>query len=145
MKPMFTLGAFAIIPDDTDRVLLCHRRDFDAWNLPGGVVETGESPWFSVVREVKEETGLHVIVRKLVGVYAKLDKNEIVFSFQCEITGGNISLTDESDCTEYYSISALPDTLLEKQRQRIHDWVSSNSQPCMKVQNSKRNMQQSDR
>ncbi|NOQ23290.1 MAG: NUDIX domain-containing protein [Candidatus Aegiribacteria sp.] len=60
MKPTFTLGAFAIIPDDTGRVLLCHRRDFDAWNLPGGVVENGESRWFSVVREVKKETGLHV-------------------------------------------------------------------------------------
>ena len=42
---VFTIGVFGIIIDDKDRVLLCHRRDFDLWNLPGGGVETGESPW----------------------------------------------------------------------------------------------------
>ncbi len=26
---MFTIGVFGIITDDKDRVLLCHRRDFD--------------------------------------------------------------------------------------------------------------------
>ena len=62
-----------------------------------------------------------------------------------EITGGNITVTDEADHSEYFSINALPDTVLEKQRQRIHDWVSSNSQPCMKVQNTTRNIQQPDR
>ncbi len=31
---------------ERDRVLLCHRRDFDLWNLPGGRVEAGESPSF---------------------------------------------------------------------------------------------------
>ena len=38
-------GAFAIIYDDERRVLLCHRRDVDAWNLPGGRVEDNEAPW----------------------------------------------------------------------------------------------------
>jgi len=37
---MFTIGAFAIIFDDAGRVLLCHRRDIDVWNLPGGGVES---------------------------------------------------------------------------------------------------------
>jgi hypothetical protein len=35
-------GAFAVIFDEHDRVLLCHRRDIDAWNLPGGAVEEVE-------------------------------------------------------------------------------------------------------
>ena len=142
MKPTFTIGAFAIIPDDSGSVLLCHRCDFDAWNLPGGTVEHGESPWLAVIRETEEETGLHVIVQKLLGIYSKPDKNEIVFSFQCEISGGNITMTDEADRIEYFAINALPDTLLEKQRQRIHDWESNNSQPCMKVQFSNRHTQQ---
>jgi len=41
---MFTIGVFAIILDESRRVLLCHRRDFDLWNLPGGGLERGESP-----------------------------------------------------------------------------------------------------
>ena len=44
MKPTFTIGAFAIIPDDLGSVLLCHRCDIDVWNLPGGTVEHGASP-----------------------------------------------------------------------------------------------------
>ena len=36
---MFTLGAFTIILDEHERVLLCHRRDHDLWNLPGGRLE----------------------------------------------------------------------------------------------------------
>jgi ADP-ribose pyrophosphatase YjhB (NUDIX family) len=50
--------AFATIFDDKRRVLLCRRRDIDAWNLPGGGVEAGETPWHAAVREVREEVGL---------------------------------------------------------------------------------------
>lgn len=52
---MFKIGAFAIILDEQGRVLLCHRRDIDAWNLPGGGLLSGEAPWQGVVRETKEE------------------------------------------------------------------------------------------
>ena len=79
---MWTLGAFAIIFDAESRVLLCHRRDMDAWNLPGGGVERGELPTEAVLREVKEETGLDAAIVRLLGVYGKVDKpNTLVFSF----------------------------------------------------------------
>src|SRR6267378_7972806 len=57
------MGAFAVIFDAEANVLLCHRTDRDAWNLPGGKVEAGEAPWEAAVREVHEEIGLHVRVR----------------------------------------------------------------------------------
>lgn len=38
-------------------------------NQPGGHIETGESPEDAVVREVLEETGCHVSVAELIGVY----------------------------------------------------------------------------
>ena len=44
MKPQFTIGVFGIIFDEQKRVLLVHRRDYDLWNLPGGVLENAESP-----------------------------------------------------------------------------------------------------
>ena len=41
-----------------DRVLLCQLTYKPDWDLPGGVVEVGESPRLAVAREVDEELGL---------------------------------------------------------------------------------------
>ena len=49
-----------LLRDHDGRVLLCeltYKRD---WDLPGGVVEVGESPRLAVAREVEEELGLTV-------------------------------------------------------------------------------------
>jgi len=105
---MFKIGVFAIITDNQGRVLLCHRRDHDLWNLPGGGVETGESPWDALVREIKEETCLEAKPVHLTGVYSKPDKNEIVLSFACEVTGGSIALNDEVDKIEYFEVGQIP-------------------------------------
>ena len=76
MKNRFKIGAFGIILDNKKRVLLCHRKDYDLWNLPGGIVEINESPWEGVIREIKEETGLKAKIHKLVGIYYKPQKNK---------------------------------------------------------------------
>ncbi|MGC9333521.1 MAG: NUDIX hydrolase [Anaerolineae bacterium] len=82
-------------PFEQGRVLLCHRRDIDAWNLPGGGVESGELPTEAVIREVREETGLEAAIERLAGVYGKTDRDELVFSFICRITGERLTVTDE--------------------------------------------------
>lgn len=49
-----------LVRDTDDRVLLCqltYKRD---WDLPGGVVEVGESPQLAVSREIVEELGLEI-------------------------------------------------------------------------------------
>jgi 8-oxo-dGTP pyrophosphatase MutT (NUDIX family) len=55
-----------LVRSTDDRVLLCqltYKRDYD---LPGGVVEVGESPQLAVEREVEEELGLTVTAGRLV-------------------------------------------------------------------------------
>ena len=47
-----------LIRDPDDRVLLCQLTYKSDWDLPGGVVEVGESPQRAVCREVEEELGL---------------------------------------------------------------------------------------
>lgn len=42
------------------RVLLVHRPKYDDWSFPKGKVDPGEHPTAAAVREVAEETGLHV-------------------------------------------------------------------------------------
>jgi 8-oxo-dGTP pyrophosphatase MutT (NUDIX family) len=55
-----------LVRDTEGRVLLCqltYKRD---WDLPGGVVEVGESPRLAVQREVEEELGLEIEPGELV-------------------------------------------------------------------------------
>lgn len=122
---MFTTGAFAIIFDDNERILLSHRRDIDMWNLPGGRVETGEMPWEAVIRETREETGLDVTIERLVGVYGKAEKDELVFAFLCRSAGGGLTPTDEADEHRYFSVDQIPPNTLPKQVERIHDALLS--------------------
>ena len=131
---MFTIGAFGIIKDENERVLLCHRRDYDFWNLPGGGVKENETPWDAVIREIREETGLEARITHLSGVYSKPDKNEIVFSFACEITGGKIMLTDEADKIEYFEVDQIPKNTSPKQVERIKDYLTDQFITHYKVQ-----------
>ncbi|MFA7717564.1 MAG: NUDIX hydrolase [Candidatus Absconditabacterales bacterium] len=134
---MFTLGAFAIILNEKQEVLLCHRRDYDVWNLPGGGVEIGETPRDAVIREVKEETTLHVKIKELLGIYGKAEKDEIVFQFICEVIGGNITLTDEADKIKFFDHLHLPVHTSPKQAERIDDYFSNNQRPILKKQSGK--------
>jgi RimJ/RimL family protein N-acetyltransferase/8-oxo-dGTP pyrophosphatase MutT (NUDIX family) len=47
-----------LVRDPDRRVLLCQLTYKQDWDLPGGVVEVGESPQLAVTREVEEELGL---------------------------------------------------------------------------------------
>lgn len=125
-QPRFKIGVFAVILDDQNRVLLCHRTDRDLWNLPGGGLEKGEAPWEGVIREVEEETGLEVEVEKMTGVYAKPDQDEVSFTFLCKITGGKMTLTSESNKIEYLKFIELPENLSPKQVERIKDALVQN-------------------
>ncbi|MBE0684535.1 MAG: NUDIX domain-containing protein, partial [Anaerolineaceae bacterium] len=110
----FTIAAFAVIFDELDRVLLCHRRDMDKWNLPGGGVERGEIPTEAVIREVREETGLEVVVEKLTGIYGKQYKDELVFTFICRIIGGELTTTSECSENQYFALDDLPQNTIQK-------------------------------
>jgi ADP-ribose pyrophosphatase YjhB (NUDIX family) len=116
---MRTLGAFAVIFDQETRILLCHRTDRDMWNLPGGRVETHEAPWEAVVREVEEETGLHVRVEKLIGVYTVPKKQDLVFNFLCQATGGALRHSPESDQLGWFRSDEIPANTLPRHVERI--------------------------
>jgi ADP-ribose pyrophosphatase YjhB (NUDIX family) len=135
MKHGYYIGAFAIILDDQDRVLLCHRNDYDLWNLPGGGMHLNEAPWECVVREVKEEVGLDVEVERLAGVYSKRNQDDLVFSFVCRVVGGKLTLTDEADQIDYFSFGEIPKNTSPKQVERIKDVLDDKSKTLiMRVQ-----------
>ncbi len=58
--PMKRMIGHAVFRDERGRVLLTETRYKQDWELPGGIVEAGESPRVGAEREVLEEIGLAV-------------------------------------------------------------------------------------
>jgi len=131
---MTTLGAFAIIFDESSKVLLCHRTDRDMWNLPGGVVEPHEAPWQACVREVEEEVGLIVRVDRLLGIYSVPSKPDLVFNFLCVQTGGALRVTDEADQIGWFGRAEIPANTLPRHVLRIADAFAELRDVCCKIQ-----------
>ncbi len=131
---VFTLGAFGVIFDDRGRVLLCRRRDMDVWNLPGGGVLHGELPSEAVIREVREETGLNVAVRRLIAVYGKRGEADFAFTFECVVqTGSPVPTTEASDVT-YFELDRIPANTIQAHVQRIRDTLREVSEPIARWQ-----------
>jgi 8-oxo-dGTP pyrophosphatase MutT (NUDIX family) len=65
-------SAFAIILQ-ANQVLLVKARDKHNWQLPGGRLESGETPTEALLREVKEETGLTAEILQMTGKYRRED------------------------------------------------------------------------
>jgi 8-oxo-dGTP pyrophosphatase MutT (NUDIX family) len=59
----------AVIKDFAGRILLQEKSSGEGWSLPAGAIEPGETPEEAICREVREETGILVEPRGIIGVY----------------------------------------------------------------------------
>lgn len=123
---MPTIGVFASVFNQAGEVL-CVRRNYPpyGWTTPGGRLEDNESPEEGVTREVHEETGYHVSVEHLVGIYSAPHKSDVVISYQCSIVG-NDPWSPDNEIAEvgFFSINALPTPMKSNSRVRILDAAS---------------------
>jgi 8-oxo-dGTP diphosphatase len=133
-SPIFRIGVFALIFNHEKQILLGLRRDIDWWNLPGGGMESGETVDEALCREVMEETGLVVKVERLVGVYSKPQKQEVVLTFLCQVIGGILQSTEETRESRYFAPNFLPENTLPKHRQRIEDALLNQQRTIIRAQ-----------
>lgn len=94
--PKHSVSVAGIVVDDQERVLVIRRDDNGRWEPPGGVLELDEPFEEGVRREVFEETGAHVAVQQLTGVYKNLAAGIVALVFRCQLDGGQIRPTAES-------------------------------------------------
>jgi ADP-ribose pyrophosphatase YjhB (NUDIX family) len=131
------LGCSAVIFDGPRRkALLTRRADNGRWCVPGGGMEPGESAAEACEREVFEETGLRVRVQRLVGVYSDPDQlviypdgrkaHFVVLSFEVEVIGGVLGLSDETTQTGYFTLAEMESLPMHgRHRQRVEDALHS--------------------
>ncbi|PWW38937.1 MULTISPECIES: NUDIX hydrolase [Paenibacillus] len=100
MDRVHTVYSLITNPNDS-HLLMVQNKDSEAWSLPGGKVEPYETLEVAAIREVCEETGLHVQLKGVVAIneYQKRDGSEhgICVTFRASIVSGaeSISRPDE--------------------------------------------------
>lgn len=107
------VGADAAIFNAAGEILLMERADGSGWCLPCGWLDPNEKPAEAVVREVREETGLTVVVSRLVGIFTRMSSAEngphsmVAVVHLCEIVGGELRLSHEGTALEYWPLDAM--------------------------------------
>ena len=103
----------AIFKDN--KILLTHEND-GKWSLPGGWVDVLESIKSNTVKEVKEETGLDVLAKKLIAVQDRNQHNKPVYAYGvckvfvlCDVVGGQFEKNIETTEIAYFSLDELPE------------------------------------
>ncbi len=138
------IGSCAIIFDDAhEKVLLTKRADNGLWCLPGGKMEPGESIEECCHREVLEETGLQVETKRLVGVYSNRDQlvvyqdgvkvQFVIMSFEAQVTGGELGLSNETTDARYFPFSELDSLEFhDRHKERVLDTLQNAPMPLMR-------------
>jgi len=123
----------AIIPYPDNKILLIKRKTrpfVGYWALPGGRMDPGETIEQTVVREVKEETGLDVTIVDVLGEYVEKGINDDVeyeyypTCFVVKPVGGELKKQDtEIQDMQLFSIDELPLPLAFEHEKMIKDYV----------------------
>lgn len=129
-------GVAAVVRDAAGRVLLHRRRVGHGWAPPSGSVEPGEDVLGALRREIAEETGLQVVVERLVGVYSDPafqvvrypDGRTVHFVtslFVCRLAGGTLRGSDEGLEWGWFAPGSLPQPLLPYAEVWLRDALTS--------------------
>ena len=115
-RPAVTADCIVITREAEPKVLLIQRggEPFKgAWAFPGGFMDMDETTEQCAIRELEEETGLHVSDIKQIGAYSKVDRDprgRTITVAYLTIIAKPIAVTGQDDAAkaEWWPVDALP-------------------------------------
>lgn len=117
-------GAAAVVAQG--REILMVRRGIEpyrgCWGFPGGFQEYGESPAEAAVREVREETGLEVRVRRILDVCYTVDdprKRANLVVYLAETVAGELRPADDAQDARFFALDDLPSAIAFENNRRL--------------------------
>ena len=130
VNPKLVVG---VIPERRGRILLLRRAiepRYGAWTFPGGFVEIDESVEEAAAREAYEETGVHVRVLALVGVYSKPGPHGpgiVSIVYHGRVAAGRVSPGREALEARWFDPQHIPwdELAYETTRWALSDWLES--------------------
>lgn len=134
-RPVILNGTSVLVLDKENRVLLQKRTYPDKiWGLPGGIMEMGESLEETGIREVYEETGLHIKNLQLLDIYSgkefyKKLPNEDEFYlvnmvyYTHDYEGDMVVNENEGLELRFFSLMELPEEMVGSHRRFINDFI----------------------
>jgi ADP-ribose pyrophosphatase YjhB (NUDIX family) len=125
--PLHSVSVAGAVLDEDGRFLVIRRADNGRWELPGGVLELAETPEDGVCREVWEETGIHVEVDRLIGVYKNTTRGVVALVFRCKPSGGTERPSAESTEVAWLTPAEVSERMGEVYAIRLLDALDPNT------------------
>nr|WP_106785023.1 NUDIX hydrolase [Lysinibacillus timonensis] len=133
-EPLILPGSVVIILDKQRNVLL-QKRPEGRWGLPGGLMNLGESFEQVAIREVFEETGLHIRNLRLMHVfsgpefYTKAQNGDEFYGITAvfltdDVEGKTEFITSETIEIQYFSCNNLPEQMVGSHRRFIYQFLT---------------------
>lgn len=113
-------------------VLIQRKNEPYGWALPGGFVDYGESLESAAVREAKEETSLHVVLRCQLHTYSDPERDprqHTISTVFVATADGQPVAGDDAAHADIFVENDLPENIVFDHRQIIEDyyrWKRSN-------------------
>lgn len=111
---------------DGERILLVKRDvapERGGWALAAGFVELGEAPEAAARREMKEETGLDVVVERMLDLSFNEADKVIVILYQARVVGGVLAGGDDVEEARWFTRDQLPVLAFESTRRAVAAWL----------------------